>query len=291
MRNEEEMMKLILTKATQSENIRLVEINGSRVNSQAKKDPFQDYDIVYYVEDMQSFTKDHSWVDCFGERILMQMPDQMVIPPADKTRQSFSYLMLFTDGNRIDLTLTPVKFAGEALQSSEPREILLDKDNRIKTPITTIENPYSISMPNQKAFLDCSNEFWWVSTYIAKALWREELTLAKYIMEGPVRDMLLTMVNWYIGIQTDFKASTGKGGKNIQQYVESDVWDRLVFTYPDGNYKKIWEALFNMCNLFEELSVNVSQKLNFDMPDYRNGVFSYLKHIEKLPKNSEHIYQ
>jgi len=265
-------------------------MNGSRVDSPFKTDPFQDYDIVYYVEDLQSFLKDHSWVDYFGEIILMQMPNQMVIPPANKARQSFSYLMLFTDGNRIDLTLTPVALAEEYLKTKEPRKILLDKGNIIKSTTTTPESPYQMSKPDLKAFYDCSNEFWWVSTYIAKALWREELTLAKYIMEGPVRDMLLTMLNWHVGIQTNFTVSTGKGGKNIEQYVESDLWNKLVLTYPDGNYKNIWAALFNMCNLFEELSINIGQELNIDLPDYRKNVLDYLKHIEKLPKNSEYIY-
>ncbi|MFC3417893.1 aminoglycoside 6-adenylyltransferase [Salinicoccus hispanicus] len=290
MRNEEEMLELILTKAMISDNIRLVEMNGSRVDSSLKPDPFQDYDIVYYVKDLQSFLRDHSWVDYFGERIVMQMPDQMVIPSADKTRQSFSYLMLFKDGNRIDLTLTPVTLAEECLRTKEPRKILLDKDNRIKLTSITPEETYLITKPDQKAFHDCSNEFWWVSTYIAKALWREELILAKSLMEGPVRDMLLIMLNWHIGIRTDFAVSTGKGGKYIEQYVESDVWKKLVLTYPDGNYENIWKALFNMCNLFEQLSINIGQELNIELPDYRNNVLDYLKHIEKLPKISEQIY-
>lgn len=290
MRNEKEMLELILTKAEEIDTIRLVEMNGSRVSSTAKKDPFQDYDIVYYVEDIDSFLKDHSWVDYFGERILLQMPDQMVIPPANSRRKSFSYLMLFTDGNRIDLTLTPVNLAEKYLKSNEARKILLDKDNRTTALVVSTEDPYRISNPNEKEFIDCSNEFWWVSTYIAKALWREELPLAKNIMEGPVREMLMTMLHWHIGIRTDFKVSAGKGGKNIQKYVESSVWNKLVRTYPDGNYKNIWQSLFNMCDLFEELTIEISQTFDFDLPDYGKNVLPYLEHIEKLPQHSKDIY-
>ena len=290
MRNEKEMLELILTKAEEIDTIRLVEMNGSRVSSTAKKDPFQDYDIVYYVEDIDSFLKDHSWIDYFGERILLQMPDQMVIPPANSRRKSFSYLMLFTDGNRIDLTLTPVNLAEKSLKSNEARKILLDKDNRTTALVVSTEDPYRISNPNEKEFIDCSNEFWWVSTYIAKALWREELPLAKNIMEGPVREMLMTMLNWHIGIRTDFKVSTGKGGKNIQKYVESHVWNKLVRTYPDGNYKNIWQSLFNMCDLFEELTIEISQTFDFDLPDYGKNVLPYLEHIENLPQHSKDIY-
>ncbi|MDN7240608.1 aminoglycoside 6-adenylyltransferase [Planococcus sp. N028] len=290
MRNEEEMLELILSKARESENIRLVEMNGSRVNSQTNKDPFQDYDIVYYVEDIESFIKDPSWVDYFGERLMMQMPDQMHIPPADKTKQSFSYLMLFKDGNRIDLTLTPVTLAEQCLKNTEPRKILLDKDNRSKFAPISSDDPFRIKAPTQKEFCDCSNEFWWVSTYIAKALWREELPLAKATMDGPVRDMLMMMLNWQIGIRTGFKVSTGKNGKDIKKYVDEELWRKLVLTYPDGDYNNIWASLFKMCDLFEELTSQIAQELKFDMPDYGKNIRSYLKHIEKLPKISNQIF-
>ena len=53
MRNEQEMYDLILSYAKQDENVRVVVMNGSRANPQIKKDLFQDYDIAYFVEDMQ----------------------------------------------------------------------------------------------------------------------------------------------------------------------------------------------------------------------------------------------
>lgn len=44
-------------------------MNGSRVNPNVKKDPFQDYDIVYVVMEMESFTSNYNWVDYFGRKI------------------------------------------------------------------------------------------------------------------------------------------------------------------------------------------------------------------------------
>ncbi len=70
------------TEAEQDERIRAVLLSGSRTNPNVKKDRFQDFDIVYLVEDIDSFTSDHSWVNIFGERIMMQMPEAKVMPPA-----------------------------------------------------------------------------------------------------------------------------------------------------------------------------------------------------------------
>lgn len=74
-RTETEMMNMILTAAKDDDRVRAVILNGSRANPNVKKDIFQDYDIVYIVREMESFTCDHSWVDVFGEQVMMKMPD------------------------------------------------------------------------------------------------------------------------------------------------------------------------------------------------------------------------
>ena len=124
------MMDLIMNTAKGDERIRAVIMNGSRTNPNGKKDGFQDYDIVYVVRDIQSFTSDHRWVDRFGERIMMQMPEDMSLLPAVGDG-SFTYLMLFADGNRIDLTLIPVEKADELISRDSLSILLVDKDDRI----------------------------------------------------------------------------------------------------------------------------------------------------------------
>ena len=46
MRTEREMMDLILSTAKEDERIRAVCLEGSRVNPNAPRDIFQDYDVV-----------------------------------------------------------------------------------------------------------------------------------------------------------------------------------------------------------------------------------------------------
>lgn len=58
MRSEKEMMELILGIAQKDDRIRAVYMNGSRTNKNAKKDIFQDYDIVYVVRENKPFYED-----------------------------------------------------------------------------------------------------------------------------------------------------------------------------------------------------------------------------------------
>ena len=88
-------MKTILDFARKNENI--------RVNSNIPEDSFQDYDITYFVTDRESFIRDDKWLSAFGRIIMMQKPEDMELFPAEE--EGYSYLILFDDYTKMDLTL------------------------------------------------------------------------------------------------------------------------------------------------------------------------------------------
>ncbi|MBS3934481.1 MAG: aminoglycoside 6-adenylyltransferase [Truepera sp.] len=75
MRSESEMLALIVHTAQNDDRIRAVMLNGSRVNPRASRDIFQDFDVIYFVTDLASFTNNHRWLERFGELMILQMPD------------------------------------------------------------------------------------------------------------------------------------------------------------------------------------------------------------------------
>lgn len=79
MRTEKEMMDLIMTKAIDDERIRAVAMDGSRANKNAVHDKYSDFDIVYFVTDVREFTKDKSWINYFGDVLIVQCPEDGTI--------------------------------------------------------------------------------------------------------------------------------------------------------------------------------------------------------------------
>ena len=75
MRSEKEMLDLIINTANEDPRIRAAYLEGSRVNPTVQADIFQDYDVVYVVEETKSFREDPSWIDRFGKRLYMQYPE------------------------------------------------------------------------------------------------------------------------------------------------------------------------------------------------------------------------
>ncbi|PFY30798.1 aminoglycoside adenylyltransferase [Bacillus toyonensis] len=290
MRTEKEMLDLIINTAKEDERIRAVIMNGSRVNPNVKKDCFQDYDIMYVVNDIQSFISNYNWIHRFGEIMIVQMPEEMSLIPADEDGK-FPYLMQFMDGNRIDLTLVPVELIKKFVGKDSLSKLLLDKDNCLGEFPPASDKDYLVKKPTEKEFLDCCNEFWWCSTNVGKGLWREELTYAKGMLEGPMRDMLVVMLEWHIGMKTKFTANAGKFGKYFEQYVEKDVWEQFKRTFSNAEYENIWDSFFIMGNLFRKVANEIANTYEYQYPqDDDDKVTSYLKHVRKLPKDSKVIY-
>lgn len=280
MRTEKEMMHLILTFAKNDPRIRVVGMEGSRANVNVTKDEFQDYDISYLVTDMESFKKDDRWLDYFGKRIIMQKPEAMsLFTPT--LGNWFSYLMLFEDGNRIDLKLVPIEELDLYLSRDKLLKILLDKDNRIKKPVVPTDEDYHVKKPSPEFFDDCCNEFWWVSTYVTKGLLREEILYATEFLNLCVRPNLLRMMAWKLGIETDFSISVGKSYKYMEKYLSKDVWRRLLSTYKNSTYEEVWNALFECHSLFRETSKFVAKELGYRYPDYDENVTKYIRKLYK----------
>ena len=230
MRNEKEMMDLVIDFAKADDRIRVVGMNGSRTNPNIKKDRFQDYDIVYLVTDMASFLENREWIDYFGERMIMQTPEESALFPATLGNW-FSFLMQFTDGNRIDLMLIPLEELDLYLQNDSLTEILLDKDNLIANLPVPDESGHFLKKPSEQHFADSCNEFWWVSPYVAKGLCREEFFYATFHLDRVLREELLRITAWNVGAEHDFKVNLGAANKFLHHYLDPDILKALQESY------------------------------------------------------------
>lgn len=289
MRSEKEMLDLILNVAKNDEDIRAVIMNGSRLNPHAKKDPFQDFDIVYFVREVEPYKRNWKFIRPFGELMILQTPEDMVDPPAENDGH-YTYLMQFSDGNRIDLSFYSLENITTCIADSLTL-VLLDKDHRIPELPPPSDRDYLPKPPTAKLFDDCCNEFWWVSVYVAKGLWRDELTYTKHMLDVYVREQLMKMLTWYIGVQTDFQRSAGKMGKYFKECLEPEIWEQLESTYADSQPEHIWESLFAMCALFRQTAQSVAGHFGFHYPEQDDkNVTTYLRQIQILPQDAESIF-
>lgn len=289
MRTEKEMMDLIINTAKQDERIRAVIMNGSRVNKTLNKDCFQDYDIVYFVNDFQFYVNNHSWIDIFGERIILEMPVYKDFEPSDYNGE-FNYQMLFTDGNRIDLTFATIENVDVVIENDRVGVALLDKDGLLQGIKFSGAEVYLVSSPTKREFENSCNSFWWVLQNVAKGIKRRELPYAIKML-NIARSDVDVVVSWYIGMKNDFKVSSGKMGKYFEKYLDESTWNLYASTFPSGNYEDTWKSLFCACELYRQLATEIAKHFSYCYPYTDDkSMITYLQHIKSLPENPAEIY-
>ena len=251
MRTDTEMMKLIVQNA-ESLKVEAVALSGSRINPQIQEDEFQDYDVVYIVEDLEDLISDLSWLDQFGKRII----EQIVI-----VGHRHLYLMLFEDGNRIDLTLCPKEHIQEWVDSEAGFRVLKDENGLFEAYQPNLRR-YWTSPPSEEEFAASCNEFWWVSAYVVKAIRRNQLIYATDHLYGICQQELLKVLAWQVASDKGI-VDIGKNYKYLFQYLPAEQEKEFSTLLDLSSLDKITQSLFSTMKGFNREAQILAQKMGF----------------------------
>ena len=270
MRTETEMFDVILQTAKVLQ-VDAVAMSGSRTNPKAPKDEFQDYDVVYVVDDLDTLTRDLAWLNQFGTRNIEQH---------NILGNRRLYLMLFEDGNRIDLTLCPKDHINEWVDSEAGFTVLVDDKGLFESYSSSPER-FWIHPASNSDFEKTCNEFWWVSTYVVKGICRKQLFYATDHLYGICQQELLKILAWQVASDRG-KIDIGKNYKYLFQYLPTEKEKEFSALLDFASLDKITQSLLATMQLFHQEAQYLAQKMGFK---YEKGVaekmIEYAK--EKLP--------
>lgn len=252
MRTESEILNLILHTA-KTIQVEAVAMSGSRTDKTALKDEFQDYDVVYVVDDLDNLTSDLSWLDPFGKRIIEQH---------NILGNRRLYLMLFEDGNRIDLTLCPKDHIQEWVDSEADYTVLKDEKGFFDSYTTSPER-YWTSPASQTDFEKACNEFWWVSAYVVKGICRNQLIYATDHLYGICQQELLKVLAWQVASDRG-TVDVGKNHKYLFHYLPAEKEKEFSNLLDFSSSNKITQSLFATMQLFHQEAQILAQKMGFD---------------------------
>ena len=251
MRTETKIMGLILQIA-ESLQVEAVALSGSRTSPHPQKDEFQDYDVVYIVDNLKYLLSDLSWLDQFGKRII----EQNVI-----LGHRCLYLMLFEDGNRIDLSLCPKEHLQEWVDSEAGFKVLKDDKGLFDSYIPSSKR-YWTAPPTKEEFAASCNEFWWVSAYVVKAIRRNQLIYATDHLYGICQQELLKVLAWQV---TSDRGSIdiGKNYKYLFHYLPAEQEKEFSTLLNLSSIEKVSQSLFATMNIFVREAQSLAQKMGF----------------------------
>lgn len=269
MRTDTEMMTLILQIAD-TLKVEAIALSGSRTNPQSVKDEFQDYDVVYIMEDLDGLIADLAWLDQFGNRLIEQH---------NILGNRRLYLMLFEDGNRIDLTLCPKDHIQEWVDSEANFEVIKDVKGLFEAYQPNSKR-YWTAPPTEEEFAASCNEFWWVSAYVVKAIRRNQLIYATDHLYGICQQELLKVLAWQVTSDKGV-VDIGKNYKYLFQYLPAEQEKEFSALLDLSSFDKITQSLFSTMKGFDREAQFLAQKMGFayDM-EVAEKMISYAK--EKL---------
>ncbi len=251
-RSQEQMLRLI-SQTAKTLQVEAVAMSGSRTNPKAPKDEFQDYDVVYVVDDLDNLTSDLSWLDQFGTRIIEQH---------NILGNRRLYLMLFEDGNRIDLTLCPTEYIQEWVDSEADYTVLKDEKG-LFVPYSPNPQRYWTSPASAIDFEKACNEFWWVSAYVVKGICRKQAIYATDHLYGICQQELLKVFAWQVASDRG-EVDIGKNYKYLFQYLPAEKEKEFSALLDFSSVEKLTQSLFATMQLFHREAQILAQKMGFD---------------------------
>ena len=251
MRTDQEMLGMILQIAKKLQ-VDAVALSGSRTNQKIQTDEFQDYDVVYIVDDLDYLTSDFSWLDQFGERIIEQ---EVTLGH----RRLF--LMLFEDGNRVDLTLCPKDQIQEWVEKEADFTVLEDPKGLFESYSPRPER-FWIHPASEMDFEKTCNEFWWVSAYVVKGICRKQVIYATDHLYGICQQELLKILAWKVARDRGV-VDIGKNYKYLFQYLQTEKEKEFSALLDLSSLDKITQSLFATMQLFHQEAQSLAQKMGF----------------------------
>ena len=251
MRTETEILNLLLQVA-KTLKVEAVALSGSRAAGQAPKDEFQDYDVVYVVDDLDNLTSDLAWLDQFGTRIIEQH---------NILGNRRLYLMLFEDGNRIDLTLCPKDHIQEWVESEADFTVQEDPKG-LFVPHSPSPERFWTSPASETDFEKTCNEFWWVSAYVVKGICRKQVIYATDHLYGICQQELLKILAWQVARDRGV-VDIGKNYKYLFNYLPVEKEKEFSNLLDFSSLDKITQSLFATMQLFHQEAQYLAQKMGF----------------------------
>ncbi|HCM90210.1 MULTISPECIES: aminoglycoside 6-adenylyltransferase [Vagococcus] len=253
----------------EQKDLKVFGMNGSRVNPNIPEDKFKDYDVVFFTTDLDKYIKDPSFLNTFGEILIMTEPENDPVCPNELLKgKGYVYLVQYVDGLRIDLQIRLLETLTDYLVEDSLTLIIEDKDNLIKNLPVPTESDYYLTKPSQLQVENSITEFWWMVPNILKATLRNQLLLAEFYLRLAREEVVQTMT-WTIAAKEGWNKNYGKECTHSLNYLDKETRAQLSNSFVTGDSEKILVALREMIALEERYGDMLVVDFNLNPEKYK----------------------
>jgi aminoglycoside 6-adenylyltransferase len=290
----DDVIRRLVGWAEQRDAIRAMLLTSTRAVPNAKIDVLSDYDVILVVEDVRPFFEDRTWIEDFGEVLVVYWDP--LHPDPDFGIEQVGNVTQYRDGLKIDFTVWPLEILRLIAQAAAlPAEldagyrVLLDKDHLTDDMLAPTYSAYIPARPTNEEYQTHINDFLTDAPYVAKCLWRDELLPAKWCLDYDMKHVYLRVVlEWRIELDHGWSAPTGNLGKGLKKRLPPEVWSELEASYAGAAIADNWESLYRTMALFRRVAIEVGEVLGYAYPhDLDRRVTAFVQEIQRLPDGSK----
>jgi aminoglycoside 6-adenylyltransferase len=239
---------------------------GSQARIDTPADDFSDVDLALFVDDPDRYLREADWVRSFGEPLLTFLEPTAVAGFEERR-------VLFHDGLEVDFSILPAVAA--KAPPAEAQAVLGRGFSVVYDDIgLTLPEPAGsppTSPPDQAAFEQLSNDFWYHVLWGAKKLRRGELLVAKQVCDGYLTQRLVELVRWRAQDE-----ETWHGYRFFERWAGEETLQALRPTFAGYDAPDIARALRAKAMLFGELEQDVAKQFDLVEPVDRSEIIRRL---------------
>ena len=253
--------------------VRAMLLTSTRAIPNATIDAWSDYDVILVVADIHPFDIDRSWLDEFGEVLVVYWDP--IGPHSVTGIPQVSNVTQFTSGLKIDFTLWSIEQMRRIVTAPTLNpgldagyRVLLDKDQLTAGMPGPTWRAYIPVRPDEATYQTLVNDFFSDVPYVAKCLLRDELLPAKWCLDYDMRDVYLRpMLEWRMECDHGWSVPAGALGKGLKRRLPPDVWSELEGTYAGAGIEDNWNSLFRTIAFFRRIAREVGEHLGHAYPE------------------------
>lgn len=250
--------------------IRAMILTSTRARPGGPVDEFSDYDVILVVTDPERLAGDLAWQEAYGPRLVGWGDEDELYGRTTHFRG-----VIYEDQVKVDYSIWPDELldAVAEYESLPPGldhgyRVLLDKEGRTRAWPAPTAGAYVLAKPSNAEYRALVEEFWWGTTYAAKALRRGELFFANsFVLEHDLKVIALRqMLEWRIAADRDWTFVPGAHGRGLERHLDQDTALALADTYAAYGADEMWTALFRLVELFGRVAADVAAALGYAYP-------------------------
>lgn len=262
----EALFHQIIEYAAICDEIRGLAVVGSSARTQQPADQWSDIDLILVARCPDQFLHSSGWLRQIAE-------PWMVTVERDPRGKVIEKRVLFRNGVDVDfIVLSPDDM--QALSCDPLMEITqrgvcvrVDKDALFQPFLIDPQPAVPFRPPTEPEFTELVNDFWFHTVWTAKKLKRGELWTAKSCCDHYMKQLLITMIEWFTLSQAGWDGETWYRGRFIEQWAAPEIVEHLGSTYAHYSEPDIWRALFSTIHLFDAIARETSKRIAIPYPD------------------------